>query len=205
MLRTIPMPSIFHEPHALKCKTLSSQVISNISVCQVATNSTQFHISHSLQVSPALVQSHAEEEATPFAPSLHLFYHSSHSYHPYLYVYVFLLPRATRGDYESILGGDLESLVLPLPNGDALRLCSVLVSIELAMGFPFGGNGTEIRRRAYDLLLSPSFLNPSMVLNISFLPPLASMSFPPILIETFSLAFALRSLLRSKCLIWMQT
>jgi len=50
----------------------------------------------------------------------------------------------------------------------------------------------------YDRLLSPSFLKLSMVFNISFRPPEASTSFPPILILTFSLAFALSSRLSSK-------
>ena len=60
-------------------------------------------------------------------------------------------------------------------------------------------------RGTYDLRLSPSFLNPSIILSISFLPCAASTLFPPMLILTFSFACAINSFLNNKCLICIQT
>ena len=64
---------------------------------------------------------------------------------------------------------------------------------------------TRITLTTYDLRLSPSLLNPSIILNISFRPCTASTLFPPMLILTFSFAWAINSFLNSKCLICIQT
>jgi len=56
-----------------------------------------------------------------------------------------------------------------------------------------------------DLLLSPSFRLSSIILNISFLPSLASIFFPPILILTFSFVLTISSLLSNKCFIIKHT
>ena len=61
------------------------------------------------------------------------------------------------------------------------------------------------RLKTHDLRLSPSLRNPSIILNISFRPCTASTLFPPMLILTFSFAWAINSFLNSKCLICMQT
>lgn len=114
---------------------------------------------------------------------------------------------------ESIRGGDLESLLF-FGNGEALLL-SVLVNQpdvsktnndcpELIHSLQSQEGITEQIRwigRTYDRLLSPSFLNNSIVFRISFLPPAASTTLPPILILTFSLAFALSNLFNNKCFI----
>ena len=58
---------------------------------------------------------------------------------------------------------------------------------------------------AYDLLLSPSFLNFSIICSISFLPPPASMTFPAIDMLILVELFAFNNLFMSKCRICMQT
>ncbi len=57
----------------------------------------------------------------------------------------------------------------------------------------------------HDLLFSPSFRKPSTIFNISFLPAAASTFLPPILILTFSFAWASNSLFSSKWRICMHT
>lgn len=104
--------------------------------------------------------------------------------------------------YESIRGGDLDTDFLPPLDLELLELrlySSFLKMISTSTQLYWSAGA------AYDLRLSPSFLKVSMILNISFLPPLASTIFPPMLMLIFSLAFALRSLFNNRCLIWMQT
>lgn len=60
-------------------------------------------------------------------------------------------------------------------------------------------------QKTYDLLLSPSFLNPSMILAISFLPSLASYLWPPILMLTFSLLLTCNNRFKRRCLMLKQT
>lgn len=106
-------------------------------------------------------------------------------------VVTFRFPK--RGLYESIRGGDFETSLLEL-----LAEPSCLTQVSLY--FPINiGNYT------HDLLLSPSFLNFSIICNISFLPPEASIIFPPMDILIFVLEFAFNSLFMSKCLICIQT
>ena len=102
-----------------------------------------------------------------------------------------------RSGSHSILGGLLDGFWLEcfwLCEGLALNLPTVSRHVYIRIG-----------RNTYDLRLSPSFLNPSIILNISFLPCVASTLFPPMLILTFSFACAISSFLNSKCLICIQT
>src|SRR5215470_13935959 len=73
---------------------------------------------------------------------------------------------------------------LPLSLGLSLSSsCSApILGGLLLLSVPLPPHGLELLL----LLLSPSFRNPSIVLNISFLPVLASISFPFKLIETLS-------------------
>jgi hypothetical protein len=63
----------------------------------------------------------------------------------------------------------------------------------------------EKKSKTYERLLSPSFLNISITLNISFLPPVASTFLPFILILTLSCACACKSLPNNKCCISKHT
>ncbi len=83
----------------------------------------------------------------------------------------------------------------------SVRACAP--SILLLGYFHHTREPSEIK--AYDLLLSPSFLNASMIFSISFLPAPASIVFPLMLILIFCLESASSSLLSSKCRIWIHT
>jgi hypothetical protein len=110
-------------------------------------------------------------------------------------------------DYGASIRGGLRDFSPLRGKGDEDRDSSCLqrkMLIKLVEGYGRKGREWECGE-SYDLLLSPSFLNPSIVLSISFLPPLASTNLPPILMLTFSLAFALNSRFRRRCRIWIQT
>lgn len=100
--------------------------------------------------------------------------------------------------HESILGGDLDpflDLLVLLLDESAL-----VIEISIRFLFPHDGNPAT-----YDRLLSPSFLNFSMIVNISFLPPSASIIFPAMLMLILVWLFAFSSLFISRCRICIQT
>ena len=102
---------------------------------------------------------------------------------------------------ESILGGLLDFIPGP---GDLLSLYVHLVSFWEILLARIDVDVSQ-EQITYDLRLSPSRLLSSMILNISFLPSLASIFFPPILILTFSFVLTINSLLSNKCFIIRHT